>query len=447
MAILVMAGPADAQPPASDSAPQQEAAPATETMDVFDLWRSSATRKRRRSRPWDYRKPMMAFAPVIGAKPSSGVLLGAAGNVAFFRGDPATTSISSLVASLTFSTKKQTSLTNRVTMFAAENRWRVDGGPAVPVDVARHLRARHERRHARRDPGRFRFLQAASHGLLPAAPCAVRGRGPVFRQSHRGRPRDEEDAAWPESPYVDLQRGPGPPTGLADRGGHEPRPPLGQSRQFHQRRSRVAGQGQLSNVVRRVSRRRSSWQKLNLDVRTYSASRATAVTRSRSGGSPIWSSGEWRHSSICRQRRRHLWPSARGYTEGQFRGERLAYGEIEYRGTLMRNGLLGMVAFLNTTTVTNLDSDERSSTASPQAAAPGCACSSTSDRRPTCASTSVSASRDPRASTWPSRRSSSYRVGHYWTRIRNASETPANVSLPAGTFTTAAGSASIQRAW
>ena len=32
---------------------------------------------------------------------------------------------------------------------------------------------------------------------------------------------------------------------------------------------------------------------------------------------------------------------------------------MEYRGTLMRNGLLGMVAFLNTTTVTNLDTDER----------------------------------------------------------------------------------------
>lgn len=51
--------------------------------------------------------------------------------------------------------------------------------------------------------------------------------------------------------------------------------------------------------------------------------------------------------------------SARGYAEGQFRGEKLAYGEIEYRGTLTRNGLLGMVAFLNTTTVTNLADDER----------------------------------------------------------------------------------------
>ena len=95
-------------------------------MDVFDLLRK-LRHKEAEAQPWDYHKPMMAFAPVIGAKPSSGVLLGAAGNVAFFRGDPATTRISSLVTSGTFSTKKQTSLTNRFTMFGAENRWRLDG--------------------------------------------------------------------------------------------------------------------------------------------------------------------------------------------------------------------------------------------------------------------------------------------------------------------------------
>ena len=35
------------------------------------------------------------------------------------------------------------------------------------------------------------------------------------------------------------------------------------------------------------------------------------------------------------------------------------YGELEYRGTLMKNGLLGMVAFLNATTISNLAQDER----------------------------------------------------------------------------------------
>ncbi len=46
--------------------------------------------------------------------------------------------------------------------------------------------------------------------------------------------------------------------------------------------------------------------------------------------------------------------SARGYGEGRYRGDHLLYGEVEFRDTLTRNGLLGYVAFLNTTTI---DSD------------------------------------------------------------------------------------------
>ena len=96
---------------------------AEETVDIFDVLRK-LRHKEVEAIAWDYRKAMIAFAPVIGAKPSSGVLFGAAGNVAFYRGDPSTTGISSLVTSLTFSTKKQTSITDRFTMFGRDNRWR-----------------------------------------------------------------------------------------------------------------------------------------------------------------------------------------------------------------------------------------------------------------------------------------------------------------------------------
>jgi hemolysin activation/secretion protein len=51
--------------------------------------------------------------------------------------------------------------------------------------------------------------------------------------------------------------------------------------------------------------------------------------------------------------------SARGYAEGRLRGEKLLYGEVEYRTTLTGNGFLGMVAFLNTTTLSNSGSGER----------------------------------------------------------------------------------------
>ena len=104
----------------------------------------------------------------------------------------------------------------------------------------------------------------------------------------------------------------------------------------------------------------SSWQKLNLDLRTY-----VSVSRDRRHKIAFWGFADLVVGGVApfldlpSTAGDTYGRSARGYAEGQFRGERLAYGEIEYRATLMRNGLLGMVAFLNTTTVTNLDNDER----------------------------------------------------------------------------------------
>ena len=51
--------------------------------------------------------------------------------------------------------------------------------------------------------------------------------------------------------------------------------------------------------------------------------------------------------------------AGRGYTQGRFRGERMVYGEVEYRWTITKNGLLGMVAFLNTETLSNQQTGER----------------------------------------------------------------------------------------
>ena len=96
----------------------------------------------------------------------------------------------------------------------------------------------------------------------------------------------------------------------------------------------------------------ATWQELYLDVRTYRRLNADARRRLAfwflgdlvTGGTPPYldlptTSADGR--------------SARGYGEGRYRGERLLYGEMEYRDTLTRNGLVGFVAFLNTTTVNN----------------------------------------------------------------------------------------------
>jgi outer membrane protein assembly factor BamA len=361
MAIFVMAAPTAAQPPAPDSARQQAAAPAAETMDVFDLLRKLRHKEAdAQTESWDYRKPMIAFAPVIGAKPSSGVLLGAAGNVAFYRGDPSTTRISSMVTSLTFSTKKQTSLTNRFAMSGCENRWRHEGdyrfqwtsletyGLGTSADTSVGVQANFDF---------FRLYHTSYYRLRPGL---YAGAGLYFDNHTSVGPSEGEEPEWTESPYATYSQAHGLPLDSQIAAG------TSLDLLWDNRDSFInADRGWLAKASYRTLfdgflGGDSSWQKLNLDLRTY-----VSLSHDRRHKIAFWGfadlvvGGAAPYLDLPSTAGDTYGRSARGYAEGQFRGERLAYGEVEYRGTLTRNGLLGVVAFLNTTTVTNLDNDER----------------------------------------------------------------------------------------
>ena len=303
---------------------------------------------------------MLAFAPVIGAKPSSGVLFGAAGNIAFYRGDPATTRISSMVTSLTFSTKKQTSLTDRFTMFVPENRWRLDGDhrfqwTSLDTYALGTSADTHEGTVA--DFDFFRLHHTAYYRVHRAL---YAGAGLYFDNHTSVGPEDGEEAAWAESPYVTYSLAHGLPLDSQTAAG------TSLDVLWDNRDSFInADHGWLAKASYRTLfdgflGGDSSWQKLNLDVRTY-----VNLSRDRRHKLAFWTFADLVVGGVApfldlpSTAGDTYGRSARGYAEGQFRGERLAYGEIEYRGTLMRNGLLGMVAFLNTTTVSNLEQDER----------------------------------------------------------------------------------------
>jgi hypothetical protein len=350
-----------AQPASANSDRIQATAPADETMDVFDLVRKLRNKEADpQAESWDYREPMMAFAPVIGSKPSSGLLLGAAGNVAFYRGDPATTRISSMVASMTFSTKKQTSVTNRFTIFANENRWRHEGdhrlqwtslethGLGTSADTTAGVEA---------DFDFFRVHQISYFRLNPAW---FVGAGLYFDNHVDVNPIAGEEATWTESPYVQYSEARGLPLDSQGAAG------VSLDLLWDNRDSFInAGRGWLAKASYRMLfddflGGDSSWQKVNLDARVY-----VSLSQDRRHRIGFWGFADLVTGGVApffdlpSTGGDTYGRTARGYAEGQFRGERLAYGEIEYRATLTRSGLLGMVAFLNTTTVTNLDAGER----------------------------------------------------------------------------------------
>ena len=264
-----------------------------------------------------------------------------------------------MVTSVTFSTKKQTSITDRFTMFVPENRWRLDADHRfqwTSLDTYDSVRVPTRMRA----PSPIRFLQAASHGLLSGASRTVRGRGPLFRQPHQRRPRRDEEAAWTESPYVKYSQAHGLPLDSQIAAGTS----VESSGTIATASSTPITDGWPRRAIERCSTASSA------AIRAGRSQPRRADLRERLARSPAQDSPSGTFADLVvggvapfldlpSTAGDTYGRSARGYAEGQFRGERLAYGEIEYRATLMRNGLLGMVAFLNTTTVSSLDQGER----------------------------------------------------------------------------------------
>src|SRR5256885_1237391 len=103
----------------------QEQKPASATTDVGDLWHdlrhrdeapqseSSATNEGRR---------FLVVAPTVGSRPTTGFTGGLNGNLAFFRGDPQTTRISTLSGGFRVSQKKQGRSGRALPMFPADDR-------------------------------------------------------------------------------------------------------------------------------------------------------------------------------------------------------------------------------------------------------------------------------------------------------------------------------------
>jgi outer membrane protein assembly factor BamA len=332
-------------------------------MDAFDLLRKLRHKVPSDEEPaaGDYRRRMVAVAPVIGAKPSSGVLAGVAGNVAFYRGDPKTTHISSLVGSLTFSSKKQTAFSGRFTMFTRDDRWRVEGDNRLQwtsldtYDLGTGTAAGSQV-NAKYDF--FRVYETAQYRLHSSLFAGV---GLHFNDHTNVRPGNGvTEQAWTGSPYVQYSQEHGFAVDRQISAGASLNLLLdSRDNAINPDRGWLAN-GSFRTFFKDFLGGDSTWQELYLDVRTY-----TKVARGGRQKLAFWVYGDFvvggvpPYLDLPATAMDTYGRSGRGYGEGRFRGERLLYGEIEYRATLMRSGLVGMVAFLNTTTVTNLETGER----------------------------------------------------------------------------------------
>ena len=331
------------------------------TVDAADLWRLIRHKPVETETQRSYRDPMKVWAPVIGAKPSAGVMIGVAGNVAFFRGEPQTTHISSVVASLTFSSKHQTALSGRFTMFTRGDQWRAEGdnraqwtsqdtyGLGTAAEASAGVNAR------------FDFFRIHETAYRRVGPGVFAGLGLHFDDHSNIRPgTDITEDQWSAAAFVDYSTAHSLPLDRQISAGLSANLIVDTRDSAIDPRSGSLAASGYRGLIKDFLGGSSGWQVLHLEGRTY-----RSLTRDSRRRLAFWTFGDFvvdgtaPFFDLPATGMDTYGRSGRGYSEGRFRGEALMYGEVEYRAALTNNGLLGMVVFLNATTVANRQSDER----------------------------------------------------------------------------------------
>jgi hypothetical protein len=344
--------------PVSAQQADQAEPPAADLVDVGDLWRLLRDKPRDPAED-DAPRRMFVVAPVIGSKPDTGLVFGGAGNVAFYRGDPETTHISTSVFGLTFSQKGQTLSNVRLGVFTDEDRWLIAGDNRFNWTSQDTFGLGTSSEGTAAVNAKYDFFRLYETVYRRIAANVFLGGGIHFNTHNDIRPADDGAADWEESPNVVYSRKHGLPVDSGTSGG------VGLTARFDSRDSQInARRGWFSSVDYRAFFEGflggdSGWHQLAFDVRTY-----RDMARNGRHRLALWIFGDFVAAGVApyfdlpATGMDTFGRSGRGYQEGRFRGNSLTYAEIEYRGTLTANGLLGMVAFLNATTAGAKDTGE-----------------------------------------------------------------------------------------
>jgi hypothetical protein len=349
---------------AQDTAPQ---------VDLLDLWHTIRNKPTQPKPEGEPQGRMIAVMPIIGRNPTSGFTFGVAGQVAFVAGDPKTTRISSSVASLSFSTKNEILLNVRFDAYTSESAWLIEGdnrlyksgegiyGLGTQTPTSTRIDA---------DYSWLRFHETVYRRLHRAF---YAGAGLLIDSHSHVKPSGVPDDEWNAGPYVAYSQQHGLPTSsqqsagislnaLVDRRVGEIDPRRGWMAQAWYRAS---FKGLLSGD--------SNWQLAHLEARSYVplGHQAASATTAPGGGVPathrltFWSfadlttGGVPPYFDLPTTVSDTYGRSSRAYVMGRYRGEKMVYGEAEYRGMLTANGLLGLVVFANAATVSNKATGEQ----------------------------------------------------------------------------------------
>ena len=345
--LLVGLGPGAAFSQQADSIPPSGAVPQRDIMDV--LSRVLHGKPKLSDTVVVPPKTVITILPAISASPTTGLLLGVSGNAVTRLGTDESTNLSTLSASVNYTTKKQFNILLRSNVYTSGNGWKLEGdwryldsnqptyglGPALPGEFESPM-----------DYNLIRFYETVYRGI---SQDFLVGLG--YHLNHYFQIVDHNADAGVVTPYVEYSGG-------------QPTTSTSSGLSFNVLSdTRDNPLNTRNGLLARGSLRFSptwlgsddNWQSLESELRTYHVMR---------GGRDMLAF--WGLAWLTMGRPPYLdlpaigWDynnrSGRGYAQGRIRAQDLVYGEAEYRMALSRNGLWGAVAFLNLTSSSDGDS-------------------------------------------------------------------------------------------
>jgi hypothetical protein len=287
-------------------------------------------------------KTVITILPAISASPTTGLLLGVSGNAVTRLGTDESTNLSTLSASVNYTTKKQFNILVRSNVYTPGNGWKLEGdwryldsnqptyglGPALPGEFESPM-----------DYNLIRFYETVYRGI---SPDFLVGLG--YHLNRYFEIVDHNADQGIVTPYVQYSGG--YPTSSTSSGFSFN--VLSDSRDNPiNTRNGLLARGSL-RVFPTWLGSDASWQSFEGEIRTYHKVGPgrnllafwgmTWLTMGRPPYLDLPAIG-WDYNNR----------SGRGYAQGRIRAQDLVYGEAEYRMTLSRDGLWGAVAFLNLT--------------------------------------------------------------------------------------------------
>lgn len=291
-------------------------------------------------------KTVFTILPAISANPTNGLLLGVSGNAVTRLGTDESTNLSTVSASVNYTTKKQFNVLLRSNVYTVRNREKLEGdwryldsnqptyglGPALPDD--------------RKSPMDYQLVRFSETVYREVSPDVLVGLG--YHLNYYFGIVDVNASQGIVTPYVQYSGG--QPTTSTSSG-------LSLNVLSDTRDNPITP---LNGLYARGSFRLlptwlgsdNTWQSLEAELRTYTRVGARRnvlafwglawLTMGRPPYLDLPAIG-WDYNNR----------TGRGYAQGRIRAGDLVYGEAEYRVTLSRDGLWGAVAFLNLTSASD----------------------------------------------------------------------------------------------